>query len=289
MKLARQSSTPMVIDGDGLFLVTNNIDLVKGYPLAVLTPNVNEYKRLVQKVLDSEVNDQDAAEQLLSLARRIGGTTILRKGKCDLISDGEAVSNVSIYGSPRRCGGQGDILAGSLGDITLLPGVCAPWARQQTSAMRDKSDIRNAMVLGSIAGSVLLRKAASLAFMDKKRATLTTDIIEHLGKRTGGVKSVWSVGGAREQNMGPNLDSAAWELVRRSRKRGIMGVVSSSVASPVGADFLSMKLILVGTWGKPVWVNLEEEKTAKFEQDEELISFVSFPSVNGLNSTSRTH
>ncbi|KAL5990886.1 hypothetical protein ACLOJK_011791 [Asimina triloba] len=58
------------------------------------------------------------------------------------------------------------------------------WARQQTSAMRYKSDIRNAMVLGSIAGSVLLRKAASLAFMDKKRATLPTDIIEHLGKRT---------------------------------------------------------------------------------------------------------
>ncbi|KAL5990887.1 hypothetical protein ACLOJK_011792 [Asimina triloba] len=96
--------------------------------------------------------------------------------------------------------------------------------------------------------------------------------------------------GACKQNMGPGLDSSAWELVRRrSRKMGIMGVVSSSVTSPLDADFLSMKLILVGTWGKPVWMNLEEEKTAKFVQDEELISFVSFPSVNGLNSTSRTH
>lgn len=54
---------------DGLFLVTNNLDLVSGYPLAVLTPNVNEYKRLVQKVLNCEVGDQDAAEQLLSLAK----------------------------------------------------------------------------------------------------------------------------------------------------------------------------------------------------------------------------
>ena len=55
---------------DGLFLVTNNLDLVSGYALAVLTPNVNEYKRLVQKVLNSEVNDVDAPQQLLSLAKQ---------------------------------------------------------------------------------------------------------------------------------------------------------------------------------------------------------------------------
>ena len=55
---------------DGLFLVTNSLDLVSGYPSAILTPNVNEYKRLVQKVLNCEVNDQDAPEQLLLLAKR---------------------------------------------------------------------------------------------------------------------------------------------------------------------------------------------------------------------------
>lgn len=55
---------------DGLFLVTNNLELVSGYALAVLTPNVNEYKRLVQKVLSSEVNDIDAPQQLLSLAKQ---------------------------------------------------------------------------------------------------------------------------------------------------------------------------------------------------------------------------
>lgn len=55
---------------DGLFLVTNSIELVRGYHLAVLTPNVNEYKRLVQKVLDSEVNDESAPQQLLLLAKR---------------------------------------------------------------------------------------------------------------------------------------------------------------------------------------------------------------------------
>ena len=39
------------------------------------------------------------------------------------------------------------------------------------------------MVLGCIAGSTLLRKAASLAFAKNKRATLTMDIIKSLGTR----------------------------------------------------------------------------------------------------------
>ncbi|KAL0388648.1 UNVERIFIED_CONTAM: ATP-dependent (S)-NAD(P)H-hydrate dehydratase [Sesamum radiatum] len=173
MKHARESNVPMVIDGDGLFLVTNCLDLVSGYPLAVLTPNVNEYKRLVQKVLQCEVNDQDGTQQLLSLAKGIGGVTILRKGGSDFISNGETVSAVSTFGSPRRCGGQGDILSGSVA-------VFISWARQ--NAVEKEMSI-SPTVLGCIAGSVLLRKAASHAFRSKGRSTLTTDIIEHLGRR----------------------------------------------------------------------------------------------------------
>ncbi|XXG89249.1 hypothetical protein AAC387_Pa12g1298 [Persea americana] len=176
MTLARESSVPLVIDGDGLFLVTDNLDLVRGYPLAVLTPNVNEYKRLIQKVLDCEVNDQEAVQQLLSLASRIDGPTILRKGKGDLISDGDAFVLVNNDGSPRRCGGQGDILSGSVA-------VFSSWARQKASALNEdpSNSVQNPMVLGCMAGAVLLRKAAALAFANKKRATLTTDIIECLG------------------------------------------------------------------------------------------------------------
>ncbi|KAK7387794.1 hypothetical protein VNO78_22587 [Psophocarpus tetragonolobus] len=177
MRHARQSNIPIVIDGDGLFLVTNNLDLVTGYALAVLTPNVNEYKRLVQKVLNSEVNDIDAPQELLSLANQIGGVTILRKGNSDLISDGDTVKSVSVYGSPRRCGGQGDILSGSVA-------VFLSWARQHISAADLNSNLscKNPTVLGCIAGSTILRKAASLAFSNKKRSTVTGDIIECLGK-----------------------------------------------------------------------------------------------------------
>ncbi|WVZ13210.1 hypothetical protein V8G54_017740 [Vigna mungo] len=201
---ARQSNIPIVIDGDGLFLVTNNLDLVRGYPLAVLTPNVNEYKRLVQKVLSSEVNDVDAPQQLLSLAKKIGGVTILRKGNSDLVSDGDTVKSVSIYGSPRRCGGQGDILSGRqvlCACFKILEcymfgcffyaylnwcsvAVFLSWARQNILAADSNSNLccKNPTVLGCIAGSAILRKAASLAFLKKKRSTLTGDIIECLGQ-----------------------------------------------------------------------------------------------------------
>ncbi|XP_008438712.1 ATP-dependent (S)-NAD(P)H-hydrate dehydratase [Cucumis melo] len=175
IKHARQTNIPMVIDGDGLFLITGNLHLVSNYPLAVLTPNVNEYKRLVENVLLAEVDEQDAPNQLLSLAKRIGGLTILRKGRADLISDGETVKSVSIYGSPRRCGGQGDILSGSVA-------VFISWAQRQGLVTDDNmtSSPKNPTVLGCIAGSALLRRAASLAFENKKRSTLTTDIIEFL-------------------------------------------------------------------------------------------------------------
>ncbi|OWM69845.1 hypothetical protein CDL15_Pgr025694 [Punica granatum] len=177
IKHARQSNVPIVVDGDGLFLVTNHLDVVSGYPLAVLTPNVNEYKRLVSKVLNAEVIDPGAHQQVQLLAKRIGGVTILRKGKSDLMSDGDTVKSVSIYGSPRRCGGQGDILSGSVA-------VFLSWARQHGKAAETDPRISqmNPTLLGCIAASALLRKAAGIAFESKRRSTLTGDIIECLGR-----------------------------------------------------------------------------------------------------------
>ncbi|KQJ88687.1 ATP-dependent (S)-NAD(P)H-hydrate dehydratase isoform X1 [Brachypodium distachyon] len=176
MRHARQANIPTVVDGDGLFLVTNNISLVEDNSLAILTPNVYEYKRLVQKVLNCDVDEENASEQLTTLCQKIGGVTIMKKGKADVISDGKQVTQVSTFGSPRRCGGQGDILSGSVA-------LFSSWARHfllSNDQPTEKSV--NPMILGCIAGSLLLRKAAGLAFEKKKRSTVTTDIIEFLGK-----------------------------------------------------------------------------------------------------------
>ncbi|KAG5560098.1 hypothetical protein RHGRI_003404 [Rhododendron griersonianum] len=195
IKHARRSSIPIVIDADGLFLVTNSLDLISGYPLAILTPNINEYKRLVQSVLNCEVNDHDAPGQLLSLAKRWCLNPCFH-----------AVMSVSMYGSPRRCGGQGDILSGrqiisskvkrllfswlitifsqyetSYSSADASVAVFVSWARQYISSAKEELGM-NPTVLGCIAGSALVRKAALLAFENKRRSTLTGDIIECLGR-----------------------------------------------------------------------------------------------------------
>ena len=50
--------------------------------------------------------------------------TILRKGEVDLVSSGRDVYALLFEGSPRRCGGQGDILAG-------ITAVNIHWAMQR--------------------------------------------------------------------------------------------------------------------------------------------------------------
>lgn len=42
----REREIPVVIDADGLFVVTRNLDLVRGNPRCILTPNKAEFGRL---------------------------------------------------------------------------------------------------------------------------------------------------------------------------------------------------------------------------------------------------
>lgn len=46
MKASRVANKPMIIDADGLFVVSKNISIVSGYSKAILTPNVNEFRLL---------------------------------------------------------------------------------------------------------------------------------------------------------------------------------------------------------------------------------------------------
>ncbi len=46
IKALREREIPIVIDADGLFIVTRNLELVRGNPRCVLTPNKAEFARL---------------------------------------------------------------------------------------------------------------------------------------------------------------------------------------------------------------------------------------------------
>jgi NAD(P)H-hydrate repair Nnr-like enzyme with NAD(P)H-hydrate dehydratase domain len=51
VQLAREQNMFLVIDADGLFMVQNDPNIIKGYPKAVLTPNVVEFGRLCQAMV----------------------------------------------------------------------------------------------------------------------------------------------------------------------------------------------------------------------------------------------
>ncbi|WAQ98310.1 NNRD-like protein, partial [Mya arenaria] len=46
---AKERRLPLVVDADGLFLVTQDPQIIAGYDLAILTPNVAEFARLYEK------------------------------------------------------------------------------------------------------------------------------------------------------------------------------------------------------------------------------------------------
>ncbi|XP_060574366.1 ATP-dependent (S)-NAD(P)H-hydrate dehydratase-like isoform X2 [Ruditapes philippinarum] len=48
---AKERNLPLVIDADGLYLITEDPHIISGYKRAILTPNIVEFNRLYEKVL----------------------------------------------------------------------------------------------------------------------------------------------------------------------------------------------------------------------------------------------
>lgn len=57
IKWMRENGKHMILDADGLYIVTKNLELIKGYDKAILTPNKAEFGRLA-KQLDVDLEDK---------------------------------------------------------------------------------------------------------------------------------------------------------------------------------------------------------------------------------------
>ncbi|XP_073068458.1 ATP-dependent (S)-NAD(P)H-hydrate dehydratase isoform X2 [Manis javanica] len=122
LEASKARDIPIVIDADGLWLIAQQPALIQGYQKAILTPNHAEFSRLSDAVLgDAMDSSSDHPRAELSLSQALGNVTVVHKGERDVISDGKQVLECGRGGSSRRCGGQGDLLSGSLG-------VLAHWA-----------------------------------------------------------------------------------------------------------------------------------------------------------------
>lgn len=166
IKTIQAKKIPLVIDADGLFLITENHELIKDFSSPViLTPNKIEFERLYKKV------------GVLGVTQLGPQVTILRKGAMDEIFSpcNDALWKLSVGGSGRRCGGQGDLLSGSIAAFLH-------W----TLSNGDKTEVNKAdkeLIAASMAcyaASLLIRLCNERAFEVKGRSMLATDMIEYI-------------------------------------------------------------------------------------------------------------
>ncbi|XP_057563365.1 ATP-dependent (S)-NAD(P)H-hydrate dehydratase isoform X3 [Hippopotamus amphibius kiboko] len=171
LEASKARGVPVVIDADGLWLVAQQPALVQGYRKVVLTPNHVEFSRLAEAVLGDPLDGGDRRGAVLRLSQALGNVTVVQKGEQDVISDGEQVLACSQEGSGRRCGGQGDLLSGSLG-------VLAHWALR---AGPEKTSGCSPLLVAAFGACALTRQCSHQAFQKHGRATTTSDMIAEVG------------------------------------------------------------------------------------------------------------
>ena len=114
IRAAREKKMPIILDADALLVVQKDPGLVKGYKETILTPNVVEFGRLWDALkLDDPGNDSETGK-VETLAKALGGVTIIQKGGKDFISNGRTTLTDDLEGGKKRSGGQGDTLTGTV-------------------------------------------------------------------------------------------------------------------------------------------------------------------------------
>ncbi|XP_041662191.1 ATP-dependent (S)-NAD(P)H-hydrate dehydratase isoform X2 [Cheilinus undulatus] len=163
---------PIVIDADGLWLITQQPSVIQGYQKGILTPNFMEFTRLYEALHHEPMDSSDHQRSVLQLSAAMGNLTVVLKGEHDLITDGSKVISCSVMGSGRRCGGQGDLLSGSMG-------VFAHWAYAASAAGMFRSV--NPSLVAAFGACSLTRQCNSQAFQRHGRSTTTSDMIQEIG------------------------------------------------------------------------------------------------------------
>lgn len=176
---ARVSRRPVVVDGDALYFCAQDLACIRGHPTALLTPNAQELQRLFNSAGVTNVADLAA----------VLGVAVLSKGAQDvLVHTSREALTCDAPGSPRRCGGQGDILAGTIG--TWLGWAHAAPVAAASPKLLLREDYIEAAVF---AACRITRDAARRAFEQKKRSMISNDVLAKIADASEGLFPVGSV------------------------------------------------------------------------------------------------
>lgn len=115
-ELIRGLNIPMIIDADGINVISENIDILKeAKSEIILTPHLKEMSRLISK--DVETISADKARCAKKLSEKYGITTVL-KGNKTAVSDPDGNVFVNTTGNEGMAkGGSGDVLSGMIGSF----------------------------------------------------------------------------------------------------------------------------------------------------------------------------
>jgi len=176
---AREAQLPLVLDGDALFLVAREPELVQGYTQCVLTPNLNEFRRLASTMgVSLHGPNNDRIKKIHDVVLQLSGPTMVSKGPVDVICDGKTTVVCSTQAGARRCGSQGDILTGCLA-------VFVSWTLAFLENAAKSGEVvlpeYNPMILASFGGCTVTRAASACAFAIKRRSMLAGDMVEQMG------------------------------------------------------------------------------------------------------------
>lgn len=159
VKVCKRLNKPLIFDADGLFLINQDISLIRDYPKTILTPNVAEFSRLF--------GETSIDESMKDLGKDI---TIIEKGFKDRIynsTNGAVPFECPTGGSGRRCGGQGDLMSGAIATFYH-------WSLDKKHP--------NAAFIAAYGGSFLTKKCNEVAFSLNGRSMTTSDMIEQIHK-----------------------------------------------------------------------------------------------------------
>lgn len=161
LQAAVKSGLPLVVDADGLNLISRDPEAFRNAGKWVLTPHPGEASRLLGKSTgDVQADRFAAAEELL---RRFGGAVVLKGAGTLVASDSDSGPRIGVadVGNPGMAsGGMGDILSGVIGGL-LAQGLSLAQAAEL--------------------GVLLHGQAADLAAQAAgERGLLATDLLPHL-------------------------------------------------------------------------------------------------------------
>lgn len=159
---------PIIADADSLNVIEP--ELFRNYNGCVyLTPNVHELTKLSSRLIGCHTYEPTVTDVQALLNKLEGNYVIVLKGSDDIIANKRDNILCTEQASSRRCGGQGDVLAGSMSTFAF-------WA----SKLTHHHDEFDPEVLAAYAACTLTRHTNYIGFQKKGQNMITTDIIELL-------------------------------------------------------------------------------------------------------------